>query len=311
MGSFPYPRNGVVKIDYEFILIFRKYGAAPPPAPGAKDASRLSKEEWDTYFAGHWAFSAERQDGHLAMFPEEMPRRLIKMFTFTGETVLDPFLGSGTTTLAARNLGRGSLGYEINPGFAPLIRDKLGLGVQGLFDERAPVAIEFRSAAIPDMAERRQRLPYRFHDPVRFDRKRDPTLSSFGSRVTGKEEAEIELFSVERVESGDTLVLRTGDRVRLLGIRLLAGQEEEAKAFIQQATRGKRVFLRSDPGHPPADSLTPAYVYLKNKTFLNAHLIKRGLAAPDLEVEHKHQKRFAGYYAEAQVNRESPPPKPG
>ena len=61
------------------------------------------------------------------MFPEELPKRLIKMFAFKGDTVLDPFLGSGTTTLAAKNLGRNSIGYEINPEFIPLIKKKLNI----------------------------------------------------------------------------------------------------------------------------------------------------------------------------------------
>ncbi len=61
----------------------------------------------------------ERQNEHLAMFPEELPRRLIKMFSFKGETVLDPFLGSGTTSLAAKNLQRNSIGYEINEEYLP------------------------------------------------------------------------------------------------------------------------------------------------------------------------------------------------
>ena len=62
----------------------------------------MSKEEWNQYFTGHWNFSGAKQDKHLAMFPEELPKRLIKMFSFVGDKVLDPFLGSGTTTLAAK-----------------------------------------------------------------------------------------------------------------------------------------------------------------------------------------------------------------
>ena len=94
MGSYPYPRNGIIKIDYEFILLFKKSGIPPPVNETAKEQSRLSLEEWNEYFAGHWNFSGEKQDNHLAMFPEELPRRLIRMFSFVGETVLDPFMGS-------------------------------------------------------------------------------------------------------------------------------------------------------------------------------------------------------------------------
>jgi DNA modification methylase len=91
-----------------------------------KDNSVMTNEEWNTYFNGHWYFAGAKQDKHLAMFPEELPHRLIKMFSFPGETVLDPFMGSGTTALAARNLVRNSIGYEINPEFIPIIKEKIG-----------------------------------------------------------------------------------------------------------------------------------------------------------------------------------------
>ena len=106
MGSFPYPRNGILKIDYEFILIFKKLGNAPKPTPQQKSASELTKDEWKEYFSSHWNFNGVKQMGHIAMFPEELPKRLIKMFSFVGETVFDPFAGSGTTSLAAKHLDR-------------------------------------------------------------------------------------------------------------------------------------------------------------------------------------------------------------
>ena len=90
-----------------------------------KEASNMSKEEWKEYFSGHWSFGGTKQDGHVAMFPEELPRRLIKMFAFVGDIVLDPFMGSGTTALAAKHLNRNSIGYEINPDFVSIIKKKL------------------------------------------------------------------------------------------------------------------------------------------------------------------------------------------
>ena len=126
MGSFPYPRNGIIKLDYEFILIFKKQGDAPKVERAIKEKSKMTKEEWNQYFQGHWNFGGARQDGHIAMFPEELPKRLIKMFSFVGDTVLDPFLGSGTTSQAAKNLERNSVGYEVNPEFLPVIKHKIG-----------------------------------------------------------------------------------------------------------------------------------------------------------------------------------------
>ena len=84
MGSYPFPRNGILKLDYEFILIFKKYGAAPKVSKEIKDRSKLTREEWNQYFTGHWNFPGVKQDKHAAMFPLELPTRLIRMFSFVG-----------------------------------------------------------------------------------------------------------------------------------------------------------------------------------------------------------------------------------
>jgi site-specific DNA-methyltransferase (adenine-specific) len=180
MGSFPYPRNGILTLDYEFILIFKKPGTPPKVGKAIKEQSALTIEEWNRYFAGHWNFPGLKQGRHLAIFPEELPRRLIKMFCFVGETVVDPFLGSGTTSLAARNLGRKSIGYEINPAFALLIREKI---CGGSAAEAPQVTITPRSGTVSDLDERRKKPPYQFVDPVHFNKRTDPRLRSFGSRI--------------------------------------------------------------------------------------------------------------------------------
>ncbi|MBI3631203.1 MAG: site-specific DNA-methyltransferase [Candidatus Sungbacteria bacterium] len=101
-----------------------------------KEQSRMTREEWRKYFTGHWNFAGEKQNGHVAMLPEELPSRLIKMFSFAGEVVVDPFLGSGTTARAARALGRNSLGYEINKEFLSLIKEKIGVDSSSLFGDK-------------------------------------------------------------------------------------------------------------------------------------------------------------------------------
>jgi site-specific DNA-methyltransferase (adenine-specific) len=183
MGSFPYPRNGILKLDYEFILIFKKLGTPPPVSKEIKEQSRMTTEEWNQFFAGHWNIPGERQDDHLAMFPEEIPRRLIRMFAFVGDTVLDPFLGSGTTSLAARNLGRDSIGYEINPEFVGIIRRKLGIDKKLLFQD-ATFELSWQAAAEIDFQRKMDQLPYVFRDPVQFDKRVDPKTQQFGSRIT-------------------------------------------------------------------------------------------------------------------------------
>lgn len=126
MGSFPYPRNGILKLDYEFILIFKKPGKTGRKIDKSiKRLSRISNDEWKEWFSGHWYFPGEKQNEHIAMFPVELPRRLIKMFTFAGETVLDPFLGSGTTSSAALLTDRNSIGYELDKDLKNTILNKL------------------------------------------------------------------------------------------------------------------------------------------------------------------------------------------
>ncbi len=115
MGSYPAPRNGILSIDYEFILLFKKLGTPIKPDKELKEQSKMTKEEWKEYFAGHWNFGGTKQDGHIAMFPEELPRRLIKMFSFVSDTVLDPFCGTGTTMVASLRYGRNSIGIDIDP----------------------------------------------------------------------------------------------------------------------------------------------------------------------------------------------------
>ena len=88
MGSFPYPRGGIVKIDFELILLFKKKGKSVPVPKEIKEASKLTCQEWHEYFCSHWTFCGAKQDKHIAVFPEELPKRLIRMFSFVGDTIL-------------------------------------------------------------------------------------------------------------------------------------------------------------------------------------------------------------------------------
>jgi site-specific DNA-methyltransferase (adenine-specific) len=113
MGSYPYPRAVYPCFENEFIAIFRKEGKAPPPSTDSREAARMSIEEWRDLTQGVWTFPGARQAENPAAFPEALPERLIRMFTFPGETVLDPFVGAGTTMRAAASLGRNSVGVDL------------------------------------------------------------------------------------------------------------------------------------------------------------------------------------------------------
>ncbi|MDR3266711.1 MAG: site-specific DNA-methyltransferase, partial [Tannerella sp.] len=180
MGSFPYPRNGIVKLDFEYILLFKKHGDAPKPTAEQKSNAVMTNEEWNTFFNGHWHFSGAKQDKHLAMFPEELPHRLIKMFSFEGETVLDPFLGSGTTAAVAKKLNRNSVGYEINPEYIPTIRERIG---QYEMFAKSEINIVKQNKIPQDFERRIKELPYQFIDTHKLDKTIDVKAIQYGSKI--------------------------------------------------------------------------------------------------------------------------------
>ncbi|MGB2866505.1 MAG: DNA methyltransferase [Sedimentisphaerales bacterium] len=291
MGSFPFPRNGILKIDYEFILIFKKHGAAPRVSKEIKEQSRMTTEEWNQFFTGHWNIPGEKQDKHLAMFPEEVPSRLIKMFSFVNDTVLDPFLGSGTTSLAAKKLSRNSIGYEINPEFLPLIKEKLGIHQKMMFEE-AEFEIVRQNKAYIDYKETVKQLPYVFKDPVEFDKKIDPRKLQFGSKIDNDGPKNNKYHLVKEIISPEKLVLDNGLKIRLLGIRKKKETIGQAINFIKAKTRGQRVFMKFDEKKYDKDNHLLCYLYLSNKTFLNAHLIKKGFALADNSSDYKYKTKF-------------------
>ena len=126
MGSMYHPKDGHVTYEHEFILLFKKQGKAKRPSKKDLELSRLTKEERLSWFRGVWSdVRPVRQDEHPAAFPIEIPRRLIRMYSFHGETVLDPFMGSGSTAVAAKMEGRNWLGFEISPEFCALAERRL------------------------------------------------------------------------------------------------------------------------------------------------------------------------------------------
>ncbi|MDR1835120.1 MAG: thermonuclease family protein [Fusobacteriaceae bacterium] len=288
MGSFPFPRNGILKMDYEFILLFKKLGKAPQPTIEQKKMSEMTKEEWSLYFSSHWHFNGAKQSGHMAMFPEELPKRLIKMFSFVGETVFDPFLGSGTTTLAARNLGRNSVGYEINEAFLPAIKEKIGAAQPLLPGDTFLFDVEEKKER-PSFEE----LPYIFSDPHKMDKKIDVKKLTFGSRLDESTEKREEYFSVSRIISPDSLVLNNGLQVKLIGVKVLPDTATEATEFLRSKFHKRKVFLKFDQeAKYDAENRLLCYLYLDNKTFINRHLIQTGYVDVDLSYDYQYKKKF-------------------
>jgi len=291
MGSFPYPRNGIIKLDYEFILIFKKLGVSPFVSKEIKEESKMSKDEWNQYFNGHWNFNGAKQDKHLAMFPEELPKRLIKMFSFVGDNVLDPFLGSGTTTLAAKNLNRNSVGYEINNNYLPTIKEKIGATKDDLFKNVVFEFIDQKQHNI-NYAKDISELPYIFKDTIKFDRKIDPKKLQFGSKIDSTENEAINTYSVKEIVSPEKLLLNNDLLVKLIGVKVNKDKIDDAIKFLQAKLKNQRVFMRFDSLKYDQENNLLCYLYLKNKTFINAHLIKNQLVDVDNGSDYKYKIKF-------------------
>lgn len=121
----PYEPNGVIKHDIEWILMLRKPGGYRKPEPEMRRLSIISEKEFNLWYTQIWQLTGASTRNHPAPFPEELAHRLIRMFSFVGDTVLDPFLGSGTTMVAASRIGRNSIGVEVDPGYAEMAHRRM------------------------------------------------------------------------------------------------------------------------------------------------------------------------------------------
>jgi len=129
----PYEPNAIIKNDIEFILMQRRPGGYRKPSEAQRDASRMSKEEYDQWFQQFWTITGASTKSHPAPFPLELAYRLVRMFSFVGDTVLDPFVGSGTTSIAAMKCGRNSVGVEVEAAYLALAKRRAEEEASGLF----------------------------------------------------------------------------------------------------------------------------------------------------------------------------------
>lgn len=130
----PYEPNGVIKNDIEYILMERKHGDYRSPTIATRVLSIISDEHHKQWFQSIWSgVTGASTKNHPAPYPEELAERLIRMFSFVGDTVLDPFMGSGTTTVAAANWGRNSIGVELDPHYFHLAEKRIHKATGSLF----------------------------------------------------------------------------------------------------------------------------------------------------------------------------------
>jgi DNA modification methylase len=130
----PYEPNAVIKNDIEFILMERKPGGYRAPDLSTKILSLISAENHKKWFQQIWAgVTGASTKNHPAPYPIELAERLVRMFSFVGDTVLDPFLGTGTTTVAAAKWGRNSVGFEVDSHYFKLAQKRIHEETSSLF----------------------------------------------------------------------------------------------------------------------------------------------------------------------------------
>jgi site-specific DNA-methyltransferase (adenine-specific) len=220
------------------------------------------------------------------------------MFSFVGEKILDPFGGSGTTSLAAKNLGRNSVLFEINKEFRTIIEEKLQVNQSDIYN----TSYEFvEHQTNSDFDTRINQLPYIFKDPLKLDKKIDVKKLQFGSVIDNESpKARENYFSVKEILSPEMLKLNNDLVVRLLGVKTRAEKTDEACEFLNAKTKGRKVFLKYDEIKYDQDDNLLCYIYLENKTFLNAHLIKNSLVDVDSSISFQYKNKFLKLHTESQ-----------
>ena len=129
----PYEPNAIIKNDIEFLLMQRKPGGYRRPTVPTRILSIISSENHKQWFQQIWSgLPGSSTRGHPAPYPEELATRLIRMFSFVGDTVLDPFMGTGTTAVAAAKWGRNSIGVELDPEYFAISKRRIQKTVDNL-----------------------------------------------------------------------------------------------------------------------------------------------------------------------------------
>ncbi len=127
----PYEPNAIIKNDIEYILMERKPGGYRRPTKEQRQKSLIGKEDFRSWFSQIWELpGTSTRNGHPAPFPLELALRLVRMYSFVGDTVVDPFCGSGTTMLAAMQTGRSSIGVEVEEVYCEGALRRLGGGTE-------------------------------------------------------------------------------------------------------------------------------------------------------------------------------------
>lgn len=166
----PYEPNAIVKNDIEFILMQRKPGGYRQPTEEQRRLSMIPKDEFNEWFRQIWTLTGASTREHPAPYPLELATRLVRMFSFHGDTVLDPFCGSGTTMLAAMKWNRNSIGIEIDPEYCRMTARRILDENQNLFSSSRFECIHAPTNGEAAMMLNEKPAPYRIR-PQRAKKK--------------------------------------------------------------------------------------------------------------------------------------------
>ena len=157
----PYEPNAIVKNDIEFILMQRKPGGYRQPSEQQRRESIIPKQEFNEWFRQIWTITGASTKNHPAPYPLELATRLVRMFSFQGDTVLDPFCGTGTTMMASLRWNRNSIGVEIDPDYCAMAANRLRTENSDLFSTAEVVVSDPEIAREPDASLAETKSPYR------------------------------------------------------------------------------------------------------------------------------------------------------
>jgi len=146
-----------------------------------------------------------------------------------------------------------------------------------------------------DFKKEIQKLPYVFKDPVKFDKKIDPKKLRFGSKIDDSEHKRETYYSVKEIISPEIVLLNNDLKIRLIGVKENKEINGKALQFLKEKLKGQKVFLKFDAVKHDDNGNLLCYLYLKNKTFINAHMIKNRLAGIDISIDYKYKNSFLKY----------------
>jgi len=186
-------------------------------------------------------------------------------------------------------LGRNSIGYEINSEFIEVAKKKLNFNQMDI----AGTTYKFLKDEINIDADKEfENLPYRFVDFQNLDKKVDPKKLQFGSKIDKNSGQREDYYTVKEILSPELLRLNNDLVVKLIGVKEKKSTTDSARQFLYDKTKGQKVYMKFDTQKYDDQNNLMCYLYLRNKTFLNAHLIKEGLVEPDTAIEFKYKQKF-------------------